>query len=52
MYSLKVGSENVVIVSSATAFNELIEKNSGVMADRPPNHFADTVTNGGLNLFL
>lgn len=52
IYNLKVGSENVFVVSSATAFHELMEKNSAPMADRPPNHFADTVTNGGLNLFL
>ncbi|KAI0793050.1 cytochrome P450 [Irpex lacteus] len=52
IYSLKVGSKNVIVISSAAAFREIIDKNSGVTADRPPNHFADTVTSGGLNMFL
>ncbi|KAI0698161.1 cytochrome P450 [Cytidiella melzeri] len=52
IYSLKVGPETVVVISSAEAFREVIDKNSGITADRPANHFADTVTSGGLNMFL
>ncbi|KAI0088621.1 cytochrome P450 [Irpex rosettiformis] len=52
IFSLKVGSANVIVISSAKAFREIIDKNSGTTADRPPNHFADTVTSGGLNIFL
>lgn len=52
IYSLKVGPANVVVISSTQAFREVIDKNSGITADRPPNYFADTVTSGGLNMFL
>lgn len=51
VYSLKMGPENVVVISSAKAFREIIDKNN-IAADRPPNHFADIVTSGGLNIFL
>ncbi|KAI0695237.1 cytochrome P450 [Cytidiella melzeri] len=51
-YSLKIGSGTMVVISSAKAFNEIIDKNSNITADRPPNYFADQVTSGGLNMVL
>ncbi|KAI0687612.1 cytochrome P450 [Cytidiella melzeri] len=50
IFSLKIGPETVIVISSAEAFREVIDKNSGLTADRPPNHYADTVTSGGLNM--
>lgn len=51
IYSLKIGPGTLVVVSSANAFAEIIDKNSVITADRPPNFFADQVT-GGLNMVL
>ncbi|KAI0793048.1 cytochrome P450 [Irpex lacteus] len=36
IYSLKVASGTIVVISSAAAFREVIDKNSGITADRPP----------------
>jgi hypothetical protein len=51
IFSLKIGSQTVVVLSSAQAVHEVMDKNSGVTADRPPNHFVNIMTDG-LNLVL
>ncbi|KAJ3900147.1 cytochrome P450 [Lentinula edodes] len=51
VYSLKIGPETVVVITSMAAVRELMEKRSGSTVDRPPNYIADNIT-GGLNMVL
>ncbi|TFK49876.1 cytochrome P450 [Heliocybe sulcata] len=46
IYSLKIGSGTVVVIGSSQAVYEVLDKSSGLTADRPPNHFVDIVTEG------
>ncbi|KAK0469876.1 cytochrome P450 [Desarmillaria tabescens] len=51
IYSLKVGPGTVIVITSAAAVKELMDKRSASTADRPPNHMADVVA-GGSNMVL
>ncbi|PBK75563.1 cytochrome P450 [Armillaria solidipes] len=51
VYSLKVGPSTAIVITSAAAVKELMDKRSASTADRPPHHMADVVT-GGLNMVL
>jgi cytochrome P450 len=46
VYSLKIFSRAVVVLSSITAIREVMDKNSAIVSDRPPSHFAQEVTGG------
>jgi hypothetical protein len=48
---LMIGSGAIVVLSSATAIRELLDKRSSSTADRPPNFMAHEIT-GGLNMAL
>ncbi len=48
---LKVGPATVIVITSAAAVKELMDKRSASTADRPPHHMADVVT-GGSNMVL
>ena len=54
IYSLKIGPGTAVVLSSATAVREIMDKFSAATSDRPPTHIADVITGreGGLNLAL
>ena len=43
IYSLKLGSSNVVILGSVAAVKEIMEKKSGLIADRPRSALVDSV---------
>ena len=51
IFSLKIGSGTVVVITSAEAVYEIMDKNSAITSDRPPMYFVDQVT-GGHNLVL
>ncbi|KAJ7279406.1 cytochrome P450 [Mycena rebaudengoi] len=51
IYSLKLGSSTVVVLTDAAAVKELMDKRSATTVDRPPMHVADVVA-GGLNMVL
>ncbi|KAF7336387.1 Cytochrome p450 [Mycena venus] len=51
IYSLKVGSGTVVVLTDPAAVKELMDKRSGSTVERPPSHVADLVT-GGSNMAL
>ncbi|KDQ57266.1 hypothetical protein JAAARDRAFT_35893 [Jaapia argillacea MUCL 33604] len=51
VYSLKIGPGTAIVISSAEAVRELMDKRSATTVDRPPNFMADAVT-GGLNMVL
>lgn len=46
-----MGSGTVIVLSSAAAVKDLMDKQSAITVDRPSNHMADVVT-GGLNIGL
>lgn len=46
IYSLKLGSEDVIVLSSAGAMKEVIDKRSATTSDRPTSYLIDQVTNG------
>jgi hypothetical protein len=46
IYSLKIASGTVVVLSSKAAVREVLEKNSSVVSDRPANYIANEVTGG------
>ncbi|KAF9024651.1 cytochrome P450 [Hymenopellis radicata] len=46
IYSLKLGSGTVVVLSSATAVKELLDQRSANSVDRPDNHLAQIVSDG------
>ncbi|KAG8966557.1 hypothetical protein FRC03_011695 [Tulasnella sp. 419] len=52
IYSLKMGSATAVVITSAAAVKELMDKNSHATADRPANHMVQLITDGGLNMVL
>lgn len=43
---LKIGSGTAIVLSSATAVKELMDKRSGNTVDRPANHMSFTVQRG------
>ncbi|KII89847.1 hypothetical protein PLICRDRAFT_40022 [Plicaturopsis crispa FD-325 SS-3] len=49
IYSLKVASGTALVISSAKAVKELMDRNTGNSVDRPPLYWADQIT-GGLHL--
>ncbi|KAF8209631.1 cytochrome P450 [Mycena galopus ATCC 62051] len=49
IYSLKVGSGTVVVLTDPAAVRELMDRRSGSTVDRPPMHVVDLVT-GGLTM--
>ncbi|KAK0223130.1 cytochrome P450 [Armillaria fumosa] len=51
VYSLKVGPTTAIVITSAAAVKELMDKRSASTADRPPHYMADVVT-GGFNMVL
>ncbi|KAG8896943.1 hypothetical protein FRB99_008554 [Tulasnella sp. 403] len=51
IYSLKMGPATAIVISSASAVKELMDKRSATTADRPPNHIANTIA-GGKNMVL
>lgn len=51
VYSLKVGPATAIVITSAAAVKELMDKRSASTADRPPHNMADVVT-GGSNMVL
>ncbi|KAG8997242.1 hypothetical protein FRB90_012552 [Tulasnella sp. 427] len=51
IYSLKIGPATAIVISSAAAVKELMDKRSATTADRPPNHIAMTIA-GGKNMVL
>ncbi|KAJ7257797.1 cytochrome P450 [Mycena rebaudengoi] len=51
IYSLKLGSGTVVVLTDTAAIKELMDIRGATTADRPPMHVADVVT-GGLHLAL
>ncbi|KAG9011259.1 hypothetical protein FRB94_003267 [Tulasnella sp. JGI-2019a] len=44
IYSLKVGPATAVVLSSAPAVRELMERRSATTSDRPPNHMVNVIT--------
>ncbi|KAF9011144.1 cytochrome P450 [Cyathus striatus] len=44
VYSLKLGSTTMIVLSSIDAIRYVIEKNTALTSDRPPNHIANAVT--------
>ncbi|KAI3609029.1 cytochrome p450 [Moniliophthora roreri] len=50
IYSLKIGSSTIIVISSMEAAKELMDKRSSITSDRPKNHMVDKITNG-LSLF-
>ncbi|KAF9024635.1 cytochrome P450 [Hymenopellis radicata] len=46
IYSLKLGSGTVIVLSSATAVKELLDQQSWATADRPASYLTDLVTDG------
>ena len=48
---LKVGPATAIVITSAAAVKELMDKRSASTADRPPHNMADVVT-GGSNMVL
>ncbi|KAG7451082.1 cytochrome P450 [Guyanagaster necrorhizus] len=51
IYSLKVGPDTAIVITSAVAVKELIDKRSASTTDRPPHYMADVVA-GGVNMVL
>lgn len=48
---LKMGTGTVIILSSATAVKDLLDKRSATTVDRPYNHMASAITRG-LNMIF
>jgi hypothetical protein len=46
VYSLKMTSGTVVVLSSVAAIREVMENNSSVVSDRPVNHLAHELYEG------
>jgi hypothetical protein len=46
IYSLKIISETIIVLSSATVIRDIIEKNSAIVSDRPHSHMGHEVTDG------
>ncbi|KAF9011142.1 cytochrome P450 [Cyathus striatus] len=46
IYSVKIGSMTMVILSSIEAIRQVIERDTTLTADRPPNHFANVTVSG------
>ncbi|EIN06323.1 cytochrome P450 [Punctularia strigosozonata HHB-11173 SS5] len=46
VFSLMLGSDPMVVLSSASAVREVMEKNSAATVSRPPNHFDRTLHDG------
>ena len=46
VYSLKIINSTMVVLSSTNAIREIMDKNSAIVSDRPPSHFAQEVTGG------
>jgi hypothetical protein len=46
VYSLKIASGTVVVLSSVAAVREVMENNSSVVSDRPANHLARELYEG------
>ncbi|ESK85932.1 cytochrome p450 [Moniliophthora roreri MCA 2997] len=46
IYSLKIGSSTIIVISSMEAAKELMDKRSSITSDRPKNHMVDKITNG------
>jgi hypothetical protein len=51
VYSLKIVSGTIVVLSSVPAVREILVKNSSIVSDRPASHITDEVT-WGRNLVL
>ncbi|KAF8164128.1 cytochrome P450 [Mycena galopus ATCC 62051] len=51
IFSLKVGSSTVVVLTNVAAVKELMEKRSAFTSDRPSIHLADRMT-GGFHMVL
>ncbi|KII94756.1 hypothetical protein PLICRDRAFT_169479 [Plicaturopsis crispa FD-325 SS-3] len=51
IYSLKLGANTAVVISSTAAVKSLIDRRGATTSDRPANHMADSIT-GGFNLVL
>ncbi|KAJ7279289.1 cytochrome P450 [Mycena rebaudengoi] len=51
IYSLKLGSGTMVVLTDAAAVKEIMDIRSATTSDRPPFHVADVVT-GGLDMAL
>ncbi|KII84423.1 hypothetical protein PLICRDRAFT_671374 [Plicaturopsis crispa FD-325 SS-3] len=51
IYSLKLGPGTAIIVSSAAAVKNLLDKHSGTTSDRPASHMADDIADG-LNMVM
>jgi len=47
-----MGPATAIVITSPAAVRELMDKNSAITADRPPNHMADIITSGGKNMVL
>jgi len=43
IYSLRLGSSNVIILGSVAAVKEIMEKNSALISDRPRSALVDSV---------
>lgn len=46
VYSLKMAHANLIVLSSQEAVRDIMEKNSAIVSDRPPNHFTHEITQG------
>ncbi|KII94757.1 hypothetical protein PLICRDRAFT_693091 [Plicaturopsis crispa FD-325 SS-3] len=46
IYSLKLGSSTVIVISSAAAVKSLIDKRGATTSDRPSSHMVEYVTDG------
>ncbi|KAG8881954.1 hypothetical protein FRB98_004050 [Tulasnella sp. 332] len=44
VYSLKIGPATAIVLSSAPAVKELMERRSASTSDRPPSHMVDVIT--------
>ena len=46
IYSLKISNSTLIVLSSTTVIREVMDKNSAIVSDRPPSHFAEEITGG------
>lgn len=43
---MKISNSTLIVLSSATAVSEIMDKNSAIVSDRPASHFAEEITGG------
>ncbi|KAG9019271.1 hypothetical protein FRB90_004540 [Tulasnella sp. 427] len=46
IFSFKVGSSNLIVLTSPQAVREVLDKQSAITSDRPPMFIADVITDG------